>query len=577
MNIAIRHGILGAFAVCAIVVGVVAFAEPPAVEVNEETSKPVVQEPPVPELAIETVASVESADHAHFHGRNRSIVHIGSDSDLPAGESAESVVAVAGSSTSDGDVVESVVAVMGNARVTGRVGDAVVAVMGNVYVNSKIGGDVVAVMGDLELGPQAEVSGDVVSVGGRLIRDPAAIVHGDLQEVAFPIHIGQLEWIRPWVRHALLYGRPLAIDPGLGWAWALSLGFLAFYALIALLFPGAMQRCVSTLETRPGACFLAALLSVMLTPILILLLLITVVGIFVLPFLAFAFFCIGLFGKAVVLAAIGRRLIRHGEYSGVGAAMAVLVGGAIILVLYLIPIVGFIVYPLTGLLGFGVVAYTLLLGARSNRESRFGGMRPAAADAASVGAAASAGSPRATPFISSAPLDSEPSISTTHADDSVLGAQGPAMSASSETDPNPAPAQSVPVSEAGSFARATFMQRMAALLIDIVLVAVIVNMMFDRGEMFGTFLLPLAVYGAVMWKLKGSTIGGIVFNIQVVRLDGRPIDWATSIVRALSCFLSLVAAGIGFLWILFDNDRQAWHDKIAGTVVVRLPKGISLV
>ena len=151
------------------------------------------------------------------------------------------------------------------------------------------------------------------------------------------------------------------------------------------------------------------------------------------------------------------------------------------------------------------------------------------------------------------------------------------MSASSETDPNPAPAQSVPVSEAGSLPRATFMQRMAALLIDIVLVAVIVNMMFDRGEMFGTFLLPLAVYGAAMWKLKGSTIGGIVFNIQVVRQDGRPIDWATSIVRALSCFLSLVAAGIGFLWILFDNDRQAWHDKIAGTVVVRLPKGISLV
>jgi uncharacterized RDD family membrane protein YckC len=55
------------------------------------------------------------------------------------------------------------------------------------------------------------------------------------------------------------------------------------------------------------------------------------------------------------------------------------------------------------------------------------------------------------------------------------------------------------------------------------------------------------------------------------------VDWATSIVRALACFLSLFAAGLGFLWIIWDPERQAWHDKIAGTVVVRVPRGVSLV
>ncbi|MFZ8458448.1 RDD family protein, partial [Staphylococcus aureus] len=73
------------------------------------------------------------------------------------------------------------------------------------------------------------------------------------------------------------------------------------------------------------------------------------------------------------------------------------------------------------------------------------------------------------------------------------------------------------------------------------------------------------------------TVGGIICGIQVVRLDGRPIDWATAVVRALSCFLSLAAAGLGFVWIAIDSDRQSWHDKIAGTVVVRLPKGASLI
>ena len=74
----------------------------------------------------------------------------------------------------------------------------------------------------------------------------------------------------------------------------------------------------------------------------------------------------------------------------------------------------------------------------------------------------------------------------------------------------------------------------------------------------------LAAYGAVMWKLRGSTVGGIVFDLRVVRLDGRAVDWETAIIRALSCFLSLAVAGLGFIWIAFDANSQAWHDKIAG-------------
>jgi uncharacterized RDD family membrane protein YckC len=35
--------------------------------------------------------------------------------------------------------------------------------------------------------------------------------------------------------------------------------------------------------------------------------------------------------------------------------------------------------------------------------------------------------------------------------------------------------------------------------------------------------------------------------------------------------------GLGFIWIAFDAEKQGWHDKIAGTVVVQLPKGSPLV
>lgn len=115
---------------------------------------------------------------------------------------------------------------------------------------------------------------------------------------------------------------------------------------------------------------------------------------------------------------------------------------------------------------------------------------------------------------------------------------------------------------------------MGALAIDAVLIAVIARSIPGSGDLW---LFLLATYGAVMWKLKGTTVGGIICNLRIVRADGREVDWATSIVRALGCFLSLFAVGLGFIWIAVDRERQGWHDKIAGTLVVRTPKGTPLV
>jgi uncharacterized RDD family membrane protein YckC len=89
-------------------------------------------------------------------------------------------------------------------------------------------------------------------------------------------------------------------------------------------------------------------------------------------------------------------------------------------------------------------------------------------------------------------------------------------------------------------------------------------------------LLLLPLYGAVMWKLKGTTVGGAVCHLKVVRLDGRPIDWGTALVRGLGCLLSSLA-GLGFFWIAVDPQRQGWHDKIAGTVVVQVPEAVPLL
>jgi uncharacterized RDD family membrane protein YckC len=478
--------------------------------------------------------------HHHWHerhewhgGDDNELVSVGHDSHLPAGQRAQSVVSVLGSAISEGEA-EDVVSVFGNTRVTGPVDDSAVAVFGNSYVDSRIGGDAVAVLGDIELGPHADVGGDVVAIGGTLKRDPAAIIHGDLQTV-FAGHFGGFEWLRPWIKHCLLYGRPLALRPSVGWAWGVALSFLALYVFLALLFRASVSQCVQTFESKPGQSVVAALLTVLLSPIVLTLLCITVIGIAAVPFVVVGLFCAGLFGKAVMLAWLGRRCVGRHDAGPLGhPALAVLIGGVIVLALYLVPVLGFVVYKLLGLLGLGAVVYTLIQAVRARRAS--GGVeqhvpQPPAAPSAPAQAAA----------------------------------PGPA-SAPSAAATTPAVTAALP--------RAGFWIRMAALLLDALLVGILIGLLH---HLFNLELLVLAAYGAVMWKLRGSTIGGIVFDLQVVRQDGREIDWATAIVRALGCFLSLAAAGLGFIWIAFDDGKQAWHDKIAGTVVVRVAKGVSLV
>jgi len=173
-------------------------------------------------------------------------------------------------------------------------------------------------------------------------------------------------------------------------------------------------------------------------------------------------------------------------------------------------------------------------------------------------------------------------VSTAAGISASAGEPGAPNSSHPAGGPSVAPAAGAPGAPAApplysaAMPRAGFWIRMVALLLDVLLVGFVMSVPFHHS--FGNFhLMLLAIYGAVMWKLKGATVGGIVFDLHVVRLDGRPIDWETAIVRALGCFLSLAVVGLGFIWIAFDDGSQAWHDKIAGTVVVRVKKGVPLV
>ncbi|MGB3712879.1 MAG: RDD family protein [Candidatus Promineifilaceae bacterium] len=81
-------------------------------------------------------------------------------------------------------------------------------------------------------------------------------------------------------------------------------------------------------------------------------------------------------------------------------------------------------------------------------------------------------------------------------------------------------------------------------------------------------LLFSAAYFIFFWTLAGQTPGKTLMGLRIVTTDGQPLSVGRSVRRFLGYIVSISAMWIGFLWILLDNRRQGWHDKIAGTFVI---------
>ena len=141
------------------------------------------------------------------------------------------------------------------------------------------------------------------------------------------------------------------------------------------------------------------------------------------------------------------------------------------------------------------------------------------------------------------------------------------------TMPAAQPTTAPAAGEAHTLPRASFWERMAAAFLDMVLAGVLCG--FIGGPPLG-FLVILA-YFVGMWAWKGTTIGGIVANLKVVRLDDQPVSLVVALVRGLGAAFSALVFFLGFFWIAWDPERQGWHDKIAGTVVVRERRSRPLV
>jgi uncharacterized RDD family membrane protein YckC len=75
------------------------------------------------------------------------------------------------------------------------------------------------------------------------------------------------------------------------------------------------------------------------------------------------------------------------------------------------------------------------------------------------------------------------------------------------------------------------------------------------------------IYNIVFWLLAGQTIGKWVMGVRIVKTNGQRMSLGICIRRQIGYFISAVLF-LGYLWILVDNRRQGFHDKLAGTFVL---------
>jgi len=93
---------------------------------------------------------------------------------------------------------------------------------------------------------------------------------------------------------------------------------------------------------------------------------------------------------------------------------------------------------------------------------------------------------------------------------------------------------------------------------------------FSKLMFIFIFLLIFTGYFVYFLWRDGQTIGKMLLKVRVVSVDGQPLTLKKALLRSFSYLASILTLGIGFFWIKFDKNNEAWYDRISKTHVVKL-------
>ena len=451
------------------------------------------------------------------------------------------------------DVAREVLVVAGDAVIEGRVDRDVLVVLGKVQLASTavVDGSFIVLGGTATVAEGAQVREDLFVLGG--LESAAGFNPGGHHVVIGTAGLGsQLRGIVPWLTHGLLLARPIV--PWLGWVWAVAMLFFVVNMLLNFVFDAPVRAATTTLRATPLSAFMTGLLVMLLAGPVCVLLAVSVIGIAVIPFVVCALLLAAVIGRIGFARWIGMTVVHQDEPDSRSQAFrSFLIGSVIMCIAYMIPVLGFVTWIMAGIFGLG--SATLAFFSAYRRENP----RPPKKSKVPPTAPVTDGSG----FVP--PADPSPAMMA-----SALPPPDEPLYAGVVPPPEPVPA---PVaSELVLLPRAAFLERLAAFALDVVLVIMLVNIFDFDHDWEGKGLFLALVYHIGFWTWKGTTLGGIICQLRLVRIDGAMLRFADSLIRGLTGIFSLAVVGLGFLWILRDPDRQAWHDRVAGTYVVKVPR-----
>lgn len=234
-----------------------------------------------------------------------------------------------------------------------RVGRAM-AVGGDITVEGEVEHDVVAVGGTVFLGPYARIGGDVTSIGGTIVQQDGASVHGKLAVIRTP-NLSRLA--------ALLSRCHLPEIPPLFFQFSSLGSFLGFFLLgllVVALMPGMVGQVASRLEYHPWqSVFWGVLGLVLIVPIGVVLL-ISIVGIVLIPLEVIGVACALLLGSIAAAQLAGKKILRALTQSDQSIMWETVFGLLIFFAISWVPFLGWFVIALLTFLGFGGVLSHLL-------------------------------------------------------------------------------------------------------------------------------------------------------------------------------------------------------------------------
>ena len=231
----------------------------------------------------------------------------------------------------------------GTVQVNGTVREGILASGGTVTINGIVGRDVEVAAAELRIGPLAQIAGSLRYrvPAGKFRMDPAAHVSGTV--TALPAHK------KGWGLFRVLW----------------LLGFLAVGAVVVGLLPRFTSEAAEIMTTNPGKSALFGLGWIILVPIAIVVAAVTVIGI-PLALVTCALYVVLLYlGRATIAVWLGRRVLGARARDGrQGALLNFFVGGLILLIVGIIPVLGPWVMTVVTVLGLG----TILIRAMARRE-----------------------------------------------------------------------------------------------------------------------------------------------------------------------------------------------------------------